>query len=194
MTPSSHDITPFNVKAFIRVALLMLRASNKLLIVSKPRIDCIAQVIKELAEHKDAILFRFTIGTTDPSVAAHWEPGAPAPAERLRALEMAAAAGYRTSVSAEPLLGGLDAAQAVLEAVRPHVSDTVWFGCMNKIRSRVDLRLPKNLAQAQVIERLQTDQEVLRLFNALNGDPLVRWKESIRDAVARVAGGGEGKS
>lgn len=187
MFPSAHDITPFNVEAFIRVARLMLSSRNKLLIVSKPRIDCIRRVVAELAGYKDAILFRFTVGTTDASVAAHWEPGAPAPAERLDALKLAFEAGYRTSVSAEPLLGGLDTARALLDAVRAYVTDTVWIGKMNKIRARVDMSVPANQERAREIERAQTDAEVLRLFDALDGDPLVRWKDSIHEAMARMA-------
>lgn len=185
MFPSAHDITPFNVEAFIRVARLMLAAGNKLLIVSKPRLDCIRQVAAALQDHKPAILFRFTIGTTDTAVAAHWEPGAPAPTERLDALKLAHAAGYRTSVSAEPLLGGLEVARRLLDAVRPYVTDTVWIGKMNKIRARVDMSVPANKEQALAIEQAQTDDEVQRLFGELDGDPLVRWKDSIHEVMAR---------
>lgn len=186
MIPSAHDITPFNVDAFIRVARLMLAAGNRLLIVSKPRLDCIGKVIGALEAHKDAILFRFTIGTTDAATAAHWEPGAPAPAERIEALKLAFEAGYRTSVSAEPLLGGVETAMHLLDAVRPYVTDTVWVGKMNKIRARVDLVSPENRARAEEIEQAQTDDEIQRLFIALDGDPLVRWKDSVSEALARI--------
>lgn len=99
MFPSAHDITPFNLEACIRVARLMLEAGNKLLIVSKPRIDCISRVVRELADYKNAILFRFTIGTTDAATAAHWEPGAPTPAERIDALQEGA---YDSSQCSSP--------------------------------------------------------------------------------------------
>jgi DNA repair photolyase len=187
MFPSAHDITPFNLDAYVRVARLMLEAGNKLLIVSKPNYDCIARLCDEFRKFKEQILFRFTIGTTENAVAAHWEPGAPAPTERVEALAFAHRMGYRTSVSAEPLLGGLDTAQALLEAVRPYVTDTVWIGKMNKIRARVDMSVPENKERALEIERVQTDAEVLRLFNALDGDPQVRWKDSIHEARARMA-------
>lgn len=186
MFPSAHDITPFNLEAYVRVALLMLQAGNKLLIVSKPQYKCIARLCEAFAQYKDTILFRFTIGTTDAAVAAHWEPGAPAPVERITSLKHAFEAGYRTSVSAEPLLGGLATAQSLLAAVRPYVTDTVWIGKMNKIRTRVDMSAPENECRASEIEQAQTDPEVLRLFNALNGDPLVRWKDSIHEVLARA--------
>ena len=49
MFPSSHDITPFTLEAFIKVAKLILTKGNRLLIVSKPRRGCIERLIAELA-------------------------------------------------------------------------------------------------------------------------------------------------
>lgn len=187
MFPTAHDITPFNVDAYIRVAKLMLQAGNKLLIVSKPHLGVITQLCQEFVAHKDNILFRFTIGTTDHATALFWEPGAPLPAERFKALEVAYANGFRTSISAEPLLGGLETAQALLVAVRPFVTDTVWIGKLNKARSRVDMTDPQTAQAVLDIERAQTDAEVLRMVDALDGDPLVRWKDSVSEVVARRA-------
>ena len=48
MFPSSHDITDFNVEHFIRAARLMLEKGNRLLIVSKPRRECMAKVMDAL--------------------------------------------------------------------------------------------------------------------------------------------------
>ena len=39
--PSSHDITPSNINAYLTVLGKLLRAGNEVLIVSKPRLDCI---------------------------------------------------------------------------------------------------------------------------------------------------------
>lgn len=185
MFPTAHDITPFNLEAFTRQARLMLGAGNKLLIVSKPRIDCISHLVEALAPHKSEVMFRFTIGTMDAGVAAFWEPGAPAPAERISALKLAFEAGYRTSISAEPLLGGYEVAKAVLNAVRPYVTDTLWIGKMNRIRTRVDQSSPENRVQCDRTEQLQGDDEILHLVEALAGDPLVRWKDSVQDVIAR---------
>ena len=187
MYPSSHDITPFNVEQFIHVGLLMLRAGNTVLIVSKPRLDCISRVVEAFAPFRESIMFRFTIGTVDDAVAAHWEPHAPLPQERIAALRLAHENGFRTSVSAEPLLGGTETAIAVLGSVRPYVTDTVWIGKMNHIRRRVDLSSGKNLAAAELIESAQTDEEVLRMVAALDGDPMVRWKDSIKAVFGRGA-------
>jgi len=188
MFPSAHDITPFNLNAYIRVARLILEAGNRLLIVSKPHTECIAKLIMELASFKEQILFRFTIGTTLDPVSKFWEPGAPRPAERIAALNLAYQAGYRTSVSAEPLLGGLETAVAVLDAVRPYVTDTVWIGKLNKARSRVDMTVSVNAEKVAGLETLQSDLEVLRMYRALHADPLIRWKDSIKTVIARFGG------
>ena len=186
MFPSSHDIVPQIVDAYIRVALLMLEKGNRLLIVSKPHMSCVMKMCKAFERFSSQILFRFTIGTTSESVAAHWEPGAPRPAERIEALAFAQAAGFRTSVSAEPLLGGLETAQALLAALRAYVTDSIWIGKMNKIRTRVDLSIPANAREVAVIEAAQTDAEVLRMFEALDGDPLIRWKDSINEVIGKA--------
>jgi hypothetical protein len=82
-------------------------------------------------------------------------------------------------------LGGLKTAQAILTAVRPYVSDTVWIGLMNKIRQRVDQSLPGIAEAVQEIETAQDDERVVALYDALKDDPLVRWKDSIQDVLCR---------
>ena len=186
MFPSAHDITPFNVATYIRVARLMLEKGNRLLIVSKPHLDCVVKMCDAFEPFSSQILFRFTIGTTDDATAKHWEPGAPSPSERIEALAYANRRGYRTSVSAEPLLGGLETAQALLEAVRPYVTDTVWIGKMNKIRTRVDMSDSVNAQEVAAIEAAQTDDEVRRMFKTLDGDPSIRWKDSVHEVMARA--------
>ncbi len=164
----------------------MLRSGNRLLIVSKPRLDCITRLCEELLAYRDTILLRFTIGTVDPAIAAFWEPGAPAPAERVQALRLAFERNYRTSVSAEPLLGGLETALQLLPVVRPYVTDSIWIGKMNKIRTRVELSDPDVLRHARRIEHAQRDEEVMALVQALEHDPLVRWKDSFQEVIART--------
>lgn len=90
----------------------------------------------------------------------------------------------------EPLLGGVETAQAVLAAVRPHVTDTVWIGKMNRIRARVDMSSPENAARVAEIETTQSDAEIQRMLQVLSGDPMVRWKDSIRKTMDRIAAAG----
>lgn len=191
MFPTAHDITPFNLEAYLRVAKLMLEKGNKLLIVSKPNLSCIRTLTEELAQYRPQIMFRFTIGTMDADTAAFWEPGAPPPAERVQALKVAFEAGYRTSISAEPLLGGLDAARGVLAAVRPYVTDTVWIGKLNKARQRVDMSVPRNIEEIEKLEALQSDRGILEMYSVLMDDTVIEWKDSIKAVLEKhnVPGG-----
>jgi len=183
MFPSAHDITPGNLAACTRFLKLMLDAGNQVLIVSKPHTGCIAHLVEALASYRDQVMFRFTLGTMDVEISRFWEPGAPAPHERLDALRLAHGAGFRTSVSAEPLLGGLETARSVLDAVRPYVTDTVWVGKLNRPRNRVDMKSPQNCLAIEAIEAAQSDANVLALYAALKDDPVVRWKDSIMHVV-----------
>ena len=182
MFPSTHDITPNNVNAYIRVAKLILEKDNSLLIVSKPRKGCVNEMVREFAGHEDQILFRFTMGTVVESVSAFWEPGAPLPKERRDCLHIAQSAGYRTSVSIEPMLQGFQMTEILVEWVRPFVTDTIWIGKMNKARLRVD---NKHRAEVELIETLQNDKQIMSLYEWFKDDPVIRWKDSIKEVVAR---------
>lgn len=184
MFPSAHDITPFNVDEYIRVARLILEKGNKLLIVSKPRLECIAKLVCFLCEYTDQILFRFTIGSMSSRTTAFWEPGAPSPEERLKCLKLAAESGYKTSVSIEPMLAGVQGAENVVFMTKPYVTDTIWIGKMNKTRLRVDMKITDNVKRVKEIEQLQSDEEILKLHARLKNDPVIRWKDSIKTVIS----------
>lgn len=182
MFPSSHDITPFNLEAYTRVAKLILEKGNRLLIVSKPREDCFVQIFNEIGEYVDQILFRFTIGTLCADVSKFWEPGAPLPSERVKVLRMAWMYGFSTSVSIEPMLSGRHSAIDVFRVVSPYVTETVWIGKMNKALLRVDRKHEE--AVRNVLE-MQRDEEILKLVDDLKAYQQIRWKDSIKEVIAR---------
>lgn len=186
MFPSAHDITPGIVDDYIRVAKLILGSGNYLLIVTKPHLECIRKVIEAVADFKEQIMFRFTIGTMDEKVARFWEPGAPMPSERVEALKLAFDSGFRTSISAEPLLGGVGTAAMVLDAVCPFVTHTVWIGKLNKPRLRAGMDDPLVAIEVERIERLQTDAAVLDMHAKLSGNPMVRWKDSVKTVLMKA--------
>ena len=127
-------------------------------------------------------MFRFTIGAIDRKLVEFWEPGAPTPLQRVGSLSDAAHLGFATSVSIEPMLAGVDETLCVVDAVRLYNPETIWIGKMNKIRTRV----PKEFAaQVEEIERLQSDVEILKLYRILDGQPDIRWKDSIKEVVAK---------
>lgn len=185
MFPSTHDITPANVHDYLRVAKSMLATGNQLLITSKPRLEIIKLLVRELEPWKEQILFRFTIGTMNTEVAAFWEPGAPTPQERLEAIQAASDAGFRTSISIEPMLGGVNEAIDVVHKVNPYINDTIWIGKMNGGKSRVPAEYHYAVDK---IKYQQRDEEILRLVEILGKLPEIRWKDSIQKVIRKYAG------
>lgn len=191
MFPTQHDITPYYYKAAMTKITKILKSGNELLIVSKPHLDLIKNMTYILQDFKDKILFRFSISTIDDKRALLWEPGAPTIQERLAALQVAFERGYKTSISAEPMFPahGSDyktSGTALYFKVLPHLTDTIWFGKLNKIRQRV--KIGTNGITEDDIKRqeaFQCDYEVLRLVDALKEQPKVRWKESISAVIPK---------
>jgi hypothetical protein len=57
---------------------------------------------------------------------------------------------------------------------------------MNKISGRVDKKIrTTNFFRVAFIESHQTDGEVLRIVKALGGNPLIRWKDSFKEIIAK---------
>ena len=102
--PTSHDIFPEILDPYLIVLGKLLRAGNEVLIVSKPRLDCIKEICASSRFFKDRIIFRFTIGSMNDQLLGTWEPNAPGYEERKACLQYAFEQGYRTSVSVEPML------------------------------------------------------------------------------------------
>lgn len=183
MFPTAHDILPSNVKECITTLVNMLSAGNRVLIVSKPRIEVIKELCNELQKYKDQIMFRFTIGSTTNHVLSILEPGAPLFEERLSALKHAHGEGYRTSVSAEPLLGGLGTLTSLYNLIAPYVTDSIWVGKMNKIDQRVNIDSPALDGFIMKIKLLQADPEILNIVRHYKGRKYIKWKDSIKEVV-----------
>jgi DNA repair photolyase len=180
--PTTHDITPEHLDSCVEVLRKLLEAGNKVLIVSKPHLVCIQRLCQEFAGYQKQILFRFTIGAMDDRLLEFWEPGAPRFSERLTSLKCAYKHGFFTSVSIEPMLDTPNV-QALFRTLRPYVTDSIWLGKMNKAKSRVS---PQTLAEKEALARIdaqQTDEKILVIYEALKGDPLARWKDSVKKVV-----------
>lgn len=184
MFPTTHDITPANMKPCHVALLHMLQPGNRVLIVSKPNLEAITFLCDRLKEYRDQILFRFTIGTTDPELSKFWEPNAPLPEERIQVLKYAYNHGFQTSVSMEPMLAGTDMAIETFKAVQKYVTETIWIGKINKLRERIE-PTPANLMAIDWIEEYQKDSEILKLVAALKDEPKVRWKDSIKEIIGK---------
>ena len=187
MFPTTHDITPSVLPACLETLNNLLSHGNEVLIVSKPHLSVIKTLCTELAQYREQIQFRFTIGSLSPATIRLWETNAPLPAERIAALRHAHRLGYRTSISMEPMLGGNAEMIELVKTVEPYVTDTIWLGKLNRGVTSRGLS-PEDAARLEVAKKAvrhgQRDSEILALVAALEGNPKVRWKDSIKDVIA----------
>jgi len=185
MFPTAHDITDKTFDASMAVLFRMLGAGNKVLVVSKPKLDLIDSMVSQLkrAFHypTDQLTFRFTIGTLYREVAEYWEPGAPSPEERVAAAELAIKAGYKVGFSMEPALDPTDALIQTAGKLARFTTDQVWIGTMNKI----DLRWVKEGTDrdAKMMARVEDNlkpENMRRTYYVFHINPKVEWKDSYR--------------
>ena len=127
--------------------------------------------------------FRFTIGTTDEAIAKILEPNAPTPEERIACLKHAYESGFTTSVSAEPMLGGIRTALSIYSAVEPYATGDIWFGKLN--RSPVKDRAETELEVLSWIKQEQSDEKIRVLHGMLKDLDKVQWKGSIQKVMAK---------
>jgi DNA repair photolyase len=184
MFPTTHDIDARNIDVCVVALNNMLAAGNEVLVVSKPRLDCVRRLCAELDAFKGQITFRFTIGSADDSVLSAWEPGAPSFDERIASLEHAFDSGFKTSVSCEPMLDGN--IHAVIEAARPFVSDSIWLGKANQLRQIVAMHHPGDAmtkAMADALIATVSDEHVRGLYARYRVDPVIKWKDSLKKVL-----------
>lgn len=182
MFPTTHDITPEVLEPCLSVLTRLITAGNHVLIVTKPHLSCVKEICRRFDRWADRILFRFTIGTMNEAILKYWEPGAPTFSERLRCLIYTFDAGFNTSVSAEPLLEkfGID---MMVELLTPFITDALWIGKMNHVRSRVKIETAKDEEMVRDIELINLDGEIQELYEILRDNPKVKWKESIKKVI-----------
>ena len=182
MFPSSHDITPNNLDACLTVLKNLLVAGNRVLVVSKPHLECIKAICERFEAFKERILFRFTIGACDDGVLSYWEPNAPDYDERKASLIYAYESGFHTSVSVEPML---DAANidTLISELMPYVTNAIWIGKMNHLG-----RLEKNAdpVMQRAIEKIrseQNDSAIKSIYDRHRDNPMIKWKKEIKKVV-----------
>jgi DNA repair photolyase len=183
MFPTLHDITPSNLAACAVYLERLLSVGNKVLIVSKPRPECIKFLCNVFTPYKDQILFRFTIGSANNDVLRLWEPDAPCFEERLKALKIAYSLGYETSVSCEPMLD--DDIQVVVRTIEDYITDAIWLGKANKLIERLTTNGASDDILKHGIEliRIQNDNNIKGLYESYKDHPKIKWKESIKEVV-----------
>ena len=188
MTPSTHDVCPENVDLFISIIRPWLELGNEVLIVSKPHLEVIKRLCDDLTPFKGQITFRFTIGSIDQDVLDFWERDAPPFLERLNCLKYTFLTGWNNSVSGEPFLD--DAVYQMVNKVESYTNGTIWIGKMNDIENRVITTKwsKEDFKYLERVQNSQTDSEIKRLYDALKGNPKIRWKDSIAEVLGLPQG------
>lgn len=185
MFPTTHDITPDTLKPALQTLENLLAAGNWVLVVSKPHLSVVQTLCRELVAYREQLQFRFTIGSGDAGTCVLWEPGAPAPKERISALEHAHDRGFETSVSMEPMLSDNEAMCSLVARVMPFVSGTIWLGKLNGAIPKEIQAKPGIRESLLEIRAGQSDECILRLHDRLALNPKIRWKDSIKKVLQR---------
>lgn len=183
MFPSMHDITPAYLPTYIRALRNILNAGTRVVVVTKPRLECVSTICDQFQDHKDNMLFRMTITGLDEDLARFWEPGAPLPEERLTALRLAFDSGYQTSVSVEPMIDSVDRTVELYHTVLPYLTEDIYFGKMNEVDRRVEMADQSSRDAVRLIREQQSDANISRFYQQLRGADKVEWKDSIRKIV-----------
>lgn len=179
MFPTTHDITEFYQPYAEQKLFELLNVGNNVLVVSKPDFEIMQRVLSQFMEYKKQLEIRYTIGTTYDDMSRYFEPGASLPEERFRALQWAYSQGFKTSVSIEPMLGSVDEAAKVVDAVTPFTVGKIWIGKMNKPHQRIDKK-HHNSVFFERLEMAQCDTEIIRLARWYRGNEIIEWKDSIK--------------
>jgi len=184
MFPSTHDITPAHLDLAIDYLGRLLRDGNSVLVVTKPSFECIKRICDTYVKYKDRILFRFTIGSVDSKTLKFWEPNAPGYSERKRSLIYAYSAGFKTSISCEPMLD--NNIQAVIWDLSEYVTDAIWLGKMNFVQRRLKTnghQEKESVDAANQVLIWQSDDAIKALYEKFKDNPKIKWKESIKKVV-----------
>lgn len=176
MFPTSHDLHIENVKWWMPFLTGLLKTGNEVLIVSKPQFEAVYRMSFELKEYKDQIEFRFTIGTANDKIRQFWEPHAPSISERINALHFIKNAGFRTSLSMEPLLDYSPA--ELITLVNAYVTETIWIGIMNHMSSK-DFSDTEQ-AWYNRMEEINSVTNIEKVYQQFKDFPKIRWKDSIQ--------------
>lgn len=192
--PSSHDITPATLYPVKEVIRKLVAAGNEILVVSKPRVDCIKNICDEFYESRSQFLFRFTVSTMDNELIKFWKPNAPLYEERKEALKYAYEMGYQTSDSMEPLLDSENVI-ATIHDLAPYVTDSIWLGKMNNIPSMKDKDgNPPGSYEQEFIDKIrmgQTPDRIKEIYRELQEYPdlfpLIKFKDSYKKVLGLEA-------
>lgn len=182
MFPTSHDITEESLLNCLIILKKLIESNNRVLITTKPRLNCVKMICNSFAKKKEPIQFRFTITSIDNEYLKFWEPGAPLFEERLESLIHAFNQGYKTSISIEPFLD-IDPIPLV-KVLLPYVTESIWIGKMNYVRVK-DIT-PNEKKYYDLIRKLNNKDNLRKILRELNkfDDSIIKIKDSIENYLS----------
>jgi len=177
MFPSSHDIFPEFIKAYTKTCINILDAGHQLLIVSKPRLECIEYLIKHLTNYKDNIIFRLTITTHDEDTLKYWEHNASNFDERVKCLKLLYKNGFKTSISLEPFL---ENPTYIITKLDKYITNDIWIGVMSGMET-IDI----DKDEKNRLLKLYDKNNLLKLIKKFKDNKKVYWKTSIMKIIIK---------
>ena len=188
MFPESHDISISNMDNAFELLRKMLVVGNSVFFITKAHFKVIEKLCNEFTEYKDNLLVCITIGSTNSQTLKFWEPGASNFEERFEALKLAYNSGYKTMVSAEPMLDkNID---ELIETLSPYVTNDIWIGKINNLRSTLSINGCKDLETQQKADELEQWQNnpnfILPLYEKYKDNPKIQWKETYSKEILGV--------
>jgi DNA repair photolyase len=178
MFPSSHDITEHILPEFKEVLIKLLKSGNHVLVVSKPKLSVIHELVLGLSDYKDQLEFRFTITSKNDETLKFWEPNAPTYNSRFQSLRFVHERGFKTSVSIEPFLDNLPDLKQMIIEIEPFCSE-IWIGKMNNMPNEA-----KKLNNKE-FDRVSTNYyttNLIKLAKSIYSEKVV-FKDSIKNIL-----------
>ncbi|MCE7740783.1 MAG: hypothetical protein GPJ50_15570 [Candidatus Heimdallarchaeota archaeon] len=178
MFPSSHDLFEENLEEACYALSKILELGKTILIVTKPRIAVISELIYRFQDYKKQILFRFTMGTADDDVRQYWETNASTVRERMICLYLAYKAGFNTSVSIEPFLEDYTLIKHI-KRIHSYVTHDIWVGPMNFTH------VPKKYIEELNQDLYYTPKNLLRIKKEIDslGFDNIRYKDHFLNKI-----------
>jgi len=185
MYPSTHDIRPEHIDLHVDFLKRFLEPGNKVLIVTKPFPECIERLCKELMPYREQVEFRFTVGSGNSETLKYYEPFAPSFTQRAQAIEIAYNAGFKTSLSIEPMLDIIP--YLIILHLYPFISGEIWIGKMNNAVVRISSNGHRDKIEIvkSLVEWQASDSNIMGIVNNLSQYDNVRWKDSIAEVINR---------
>jgi DNA repair photolyase len=183
--PASHDISLASLEVCVDELRRVLSAGNEVFFITKAHLEVIDRICREFSAYKDQMLVCVTIGSINSETLKFWEIGATSFEERFEALKLAHGSGFRTSVSAEPMLD--KNIVELIETLSPFVSNEIWIGKFNDIRQTLTRNGHNDAAtlnRANELKAWQSDPScILPLYEKYKNNPKIQWKETYRGEI-----------